>query len=117
MTALAIPQYIDRRQKQRFPIVLELSYTIPSIHLTNSGVTVNLCSHGALFTSNPAINSNLEGRNILLRIDWPVLLHGIIPMLLIAKGRIVWVKERECAVRFRSTEFTTRRAKIAVVGR
>ncbi len=98
----------DRRHSNRFPIVRDLTYRV----LTRKdggppgeGVTINMSSSGVLFgtTHPPRAGTRLE-----LAINWPVRLHGRLPLNLVMKGRVARSEPGRVAIQVLQHEFRTR---------
>ena len=79
----------DRREDRRYAIPLAVKWKlIRRRRVLDSGVgqTIDLSSGGILFDAGREMP---EGLNIELSITWPVMLHKIAPLQLVASGRIV----------------------------
>jgi hypothetical protein len=105
----------ERRSQLRFPLVLELEYTLEQPDSkrvkTGTGVTVNLSGGGALFKLGEPLPL---GRRIQLSLRWPVMLDGRVRLTLLARGRTVRVEGNYAAVQFSHYEFRVRPTKPAV---
>jgi hypothetical protein len=104
------PLGADRRAHIRYPICLDLRYTVqerrkPSA--TGNGRAVDLSSSGLRFTTDRPLES---GKKVELAISWPLALDGGVQLQLVARGEIVWSKENEVAVHIQRHEFRTRGA-------
>ena len=71
---------------------------------TGTGRTLDLSSGGILFDAGRHLP---EGLNVELSIAWPVLLHDVAPMQLVASGKIVRSNGHEVAVETVLHEFRT----------
>lgn len=106
----ALPE--ERREKNRYPIKLDLTWSImfKGNRVCGSGRTSNMSSSGVLF-KHSEIPPEVVGRDIAMRIEWPALLEGRIPMLLMAHGKIVRLDSMGCAVQLQHTQFKTCKAR------
>jgi hypothetical protein len=108
MDSSNVPQCIERRQKYRYPLTLELTWKLPgNTALGGLGQTVNISSSGLLFHNRGILYEKHLGRRIELRLTWPFLLNGSTPLQLVAWGKISRLDEKYCAVRLEHTEFRT----------
>jgi hypothetical protein len=71
---------------------------------TGTGQTVDMSSGGILFDAGRHLP---EGLNVELSITWPVLLHNVAPMQLLASGKIVRSAGRKVAIQTVQHEFRT----------
>jgi hypothetical protein len=98
----------DRRSSPRYPLALDLRYTIqrgvPSPKQGN-GRTVDMSSSGLRFRVDRDLT---PGTKVELAISWPLLLDGGVELQLVASGKVVWCKGNEGAVQIRHHEFRTR---------
>jgi hypothetical protein len=69
-----------------------------------AGRTLDLSSSGILFESSREFPAGL---NVELSITWPVLLHNVSPLQLVAVGRIVRAEGGRAAMRMTQHEFRT----------
>ena len=79
----------DRREDRRYAIPLAVKWKlIRRRRVLDSGVgqTIDISSGGILFDAGREMPAGL---NIELSITWPVMLHKIAPLQLVASGRIV----------------------------
>jgi hypothetical protein len=100
----------ERRVNIRFPIDLEVSYSVRSRHApteSGSGQLIDLSSSGLRFTAQRPLEPGLR---LDLAINWPVLLDGRVQLRLIATGVVVWSNETETALRIQHCGFRTRGA-------
>src|SRR5215470_9766751 len=89
----------NRRQDRRYQIKLDLKWKLirrRRVLDTGTGQTVDLSSGGLLFDAGRHLP---EGLNVELSVTWPVLLHNVAPMQLLAIGRIVRSSGHRVAVR------------------
>ncbi len=105
----------NRRLKIRWPIKLNLIWTLLAKgHPRGVGRTSNMSSSGVLFTHSE-MPREVVGRQIELRIEWPFLLEGRIPLQLFAYGKVVRLDSNGCAVELEHTEFRTcKQARVGV---
>ena len=68
------------------------------------GKTVDVSSGGICFDAGRHLP---EGLNVELSISWPVLLHNVAPMQLVATGKIVRSNGRQVAIQTTQHEFRT----------
>ena len=97
----------DRREDRRYALRLAVKWKlIRRRRVLDSGVgqTIDLSSGGILFSAGREMP---EGLNIELSITWPVMLHKIAPLQLVAAGRIVRSKSSQVAILMTTHEFRT----------
>jgi hypothetical protein len=97
----------DRRFDRRYRIQLELRWKLirrRKVRETGTGQTLNLSSVGILFDANRSLP---VGMNVELSITWPVLLHNVAPMQLVASGRIIRCSGTQVAIQMTQHEFRT----------
>ena len=96
---------LERRSKTRYPIELSVKYrTLGRYHrLTGMGRTSNLSSSGMLIMTEQrmAVGARLE-----LNIEWPSLLDGLIPLQVVAVGKVV--RSSDCGFAFAFTQYQFR---------
>jgi hypothetical protein len=102
---------LDRRTKSRFPLRLSVKYRTISDgpSFAGEGQTVNISSCGLLVASDEA--RFRTGVRLRLTVDWPFLLHGIIPLQLVVSCRVTRCQPQEFAVRLDRYQFKTRGLK------
>jgi hypothetical protein len=96
----------ERRQKFRYHLDLRVRFC-PSFvesRLSGSGMIINISSGGVLVASS---SQPLVGELVEMRIEWPLLLHGRIPLQLMAMGRVVRRGPSRFAAAFERHEFRT----------
>jgi hypothetical protein len=97
----------DRRQDRRYHLQLELRWKLirrRKVLDVGTGQTIDVSSGGILFEAGRYLP---EGLNVELSISWPVLLHNVAPLQLIAAGKIVRVDGRHVAIQTVQHEFRT----------
>ena len=97
----------DRRQDRRYQLQLELKWKLirrRRVLDTGTGQTVDVSSGGFLFDAGRHLP---EGLNVELSIAWPVLLHNVAPIQLVATGKIVRANGRQVAIQTIQHEFRT----------
>jgi hypothetical protein len=97
----------DRRQHRRYALQLAVKWKlIRRRRVLDSGVgqTIDLSSGGILFNAGREMP---EGLNVALSITWPVMLHKIAPLQLVAAGRIVRSNSSHVAIQMTTHEFRT----------
>jgi c-di-GMP-binding flagellar brake protein YcgR len=113
----------ERRDDRRYRLQLDVKWKLirrRRVLDSGTGRTVDLSSGGILFDAGSRLPERL---NVELSIAWPVLLHNLAPMQLVASGRIVRVNGRQVAIQTVQHEFRTvgvspgQRDQIAATGR
>lgn len=95
----------ERRSKVRYPLALNVLYRSVGRKVeSGEGQALNLSSGGALIHSDHKLQ---VGTELEVRIEWPSLLDGRIPLQLVALGRVVRCAESSFAVAFRRYQFRT----------
>jgi DNA-binding NarL/FixJ family response regulator len=101
----------DRRTNARFPCRLAVSYQAlehPFLSGVATSETLNISSKGLLFATEEALQ---PGQLLQVSVDWPARLENLVPLKLVAEGRIVRNLNGQAAMRIDKYEFRTRRAK------
>jgi hypothetical protein len=107
----------DRRGTVRFPVNLELRYSVVGHRRpaeNGSGRTIDMSSSGLSFTPDTPLSI---GQTLDVSIDWPVLLDGGVPLQLVVSGVVVRSGGAVIAMRIERHEFKTRRAELRAVTR
>jgi hypothetical protein len=97
----------DRRQDRRYQLQLECKWKLirrRKVLDAGTGHTLDVSSGGLLFDAGRHLP---EGLNVELSIAWPVLLHNVAPMQLVASGKIVRSSGRHAAIQTVAHEFRT----------
>src|ERR1035437_433757 len=97
----------ERRQNRRYHLQLELRWKLirrRRVLDTGTGQIVNVSSGGILFDAGRRLP---EGLSVELSISWPVLLHNVAPMQLVATGKIVRGDGRRVAIQTVQHDFRT----------
>jgi hypothetical protein len=98
----------ERRKKRRYPLSLPLKFKVftrTRVPLSaGTGNLLNISSKGIAFTTDEFVP---PARLIELSISWPILLHGITALKLIAVGRLVRMEGHLIAVEVSRYEFRT----------
>jgi hypothetical protein len=97
----------DRRQDRRYQLQLDLKWKLirrRRVLDTGTGQTVDISSGGILFDAGRHLP---DGLNVELSISWPVLLHNVAPMQMVATGKIVRGNGRLVAIQTTQHEFRT----------
>lgn len=97
----------DRREDRRYELHLDLKWKLirrRRVLETGTGYTVDVSSGGFLFDAGRHLPEDL---NVELSIAWPVLLHDVAPIQLVATGKIVRASGCRVAVRTVQHEFRT----------
>jgi hypothetical protein len=105
----------ERRDSIRFALTLEVKYTVSGVRgseKAGTGRTVDLSSSGLNFiTDRPLLN----GQELTVSIDWPVLLGGATKLQLFLSGVVVRTNGTTAALRIERHEFRTRRLALKAV--
>ena len=107
----------DRRASLRFPLNLEVRYSVASRRgpvETGSGCTIDMSSSGLSFTADRPL---LIGQKLDLSIDWPARLDDDVQLQVVVSGVFVRTTGAVIALRIERHEFRTRRAGSKVVPR
>jgi hypothetical protein len=100
----------ERRSCDRFPIERDVRYKIFGTHKNviqiGLGKSLNISSSGVLFTTTESILR--EGQRVELVVSWPVLLNDVLPLKLVASGRLVRSQGKRAAMSIDKYEFKTR---------
>src|SRR5436309_1655410 len=97
----------DRRQDRRYQLQLDVKWKLirrRRVLDTGTGCTIDMSSGGILFDAGRRLP---EGLNIEISVTWPVLLHNVAPMQLVAAGKIVRSEGRRVAIQTTQHEFRT----------
>jgi hypothetical protein len=97
----------ERRQTSRFPIERDIRYRVlnkKSNQESGLGKTVNMSSHGILFTTEHVL---LPGRTLEVSVSWPAQLNDACPLKLVARGRVVRFDSGKAAIEIQHYEFRT----------
>jgi hypothetical protein len=90
------------------PIVREVRYKVlggkQKVKQAGSGKTLNMSGRGVLFTTESTL---AEGELVELAVSWPALLNGVLPLKLVAQGRLVRTEEKRAAIAIERYEFKT----------
>jgi PilZ domain-containing protein len=102
----------DRRGSIRFPLNLEVRYSVighrgPAEN--GSGRTIDLSISGLSFTADKPLSI---GQRLDLSIEWPVVLDGGVQLQLVTSGVVVRSAGAVIALRIGRHEFKTRRGQL-----
>ena len=103
----------DRRHSDRFPIERDVRFRVLNKRggeETGDGKTLNISSSGVLFTSE---HMRLPGRRLELSIRWPAQLNDLVPLKLVARGRVVRFEQGLSAIEIQQYEFRTQSNAVA----
>jgi hypothetical protein len=106
----------DRRAGVRFPVSLEVRYSVAGRHgpvENRSGQTIDVSGSGLSFTADRPLP---VGEKLDLSIDWPFQLDGD-QLQLVASGVVVRTSGAVTALRIERYELRPRRARLKVVPR
>jgi len=97
----------DRRRDRRYQLQLDVKWKLirrRRVLDSGTGRTIDVSSGGMLFDAGRHLP---EGLNVELSVAWPVLLHNVAPMQLVASGKIV--RTNGCHIAFETVahEFRT----------
>jgi len=99
----------DRRASNRLPIERDVRYKVlggkKSVKQVGTGKTLNMSSGGVLFTTESPLP---EGERVELAVSWPAQLNDVLPLKLVALGRLVRSEETQAAISIERYEFKTR---------
>lgn len=99
----------DRRTSNRLPIERDVKYKVlggkKTIKQVGMGKTLNMSSGGVLFTTESALP---EGERVELAVSWPAQLNDVLPLKLVAMGRLVRTDDSSAAISIERYEFKTR---------
>ena len=102
----------ERRSCDRFPIERDVKYKIFGsqknvVHI-GLGKSLNISSSGVLFTTESILAA---GQRVELAVSWPALLNDVLPLKLVASGRLVRSQGRQAAMAIDRYEFKTHGSK------
>jgi hypothetical protein len=99
----------DRRTSNRLPIERDVKYKVlggkKTIKQVGMGKTLNMSSGGVLFTTESALP---EGERVELAVSWPAQLNNVLPLKLVAMGRLIRTDDSSAAISIERYEFKTR---------
>src|ERR1700675_1010123 len=99
----------DRRASNRLPIERDVRYKLlgrkKSVKQAGLGKTVNMSSGGVLFTTETPLPA---GERVEIAVSWPAQLNDVLPLKLVAMGRLVRTGASEAAISVERYEFKTR---------
>ena len=96
----------DRRASIRFPVTLDIRYSVSHRPAeTGSGQIIDLSSSGLRFAAQGPLEPGLK---LDVAILWPVLLDEHVQLQLVVTGVVVWSSETEIALRIQRHDFRTR---------
>jgi hypothetical protein len=105
----------ERRASTRFPLNLEVRYTVAGCRAPvegGSGRTIDMSSSGLSFTADRPLPTGVK---LEVSIDWPALLDGGVQLQLVVSGVVVRSSGAVIALRIERHEFRTRRVGLQVV--
>jgi len=102
---------LERRSKIRYPVSLNVKYRTVgrSDRISGVGRTLNMSSGGLLIAADQRTE---VGAKVELNVEWPSLLDGMIPLQLVAIGRVVRCLESGFALAFTQYQFRTMSRKL-----
>ncbi len=91
------------------PIERDVRYKVlggkKTIKQAGLGKTLNMSSGGVLFTTESPLP---EGERVEIAVSWPVQLNDVLPLKLVAMGRLVRTEDAQAAISVERYEFKTR---------
>lgn len=108
LASLADEIQTERRTKTRYPLRLAVSYRTRVT--MGTGQTLNVSSSGLWMACQHRLS---PGAPIELRLAWPHLLNGGIPLQLALRGRVVRAEDAHCGIEFVHHQFRTAKRKPA----
>jgi hypothetical protein len=91
------------------PIEREMRYKVmggkKSIKQVGLGKTLNMSSGGVLFTTETPLPA---GERVEIAVSWPAQLNDVLPLKLVAMGRLVRTEDSQAAISVERYEFKTR---------
>lgn len=107
----------ERRASTRFPLNLEVRYTIAGRRApveTASGRTIDMSSSGLSFTADRPLPTGVK---LDVSIDWPALLGDSVQLQLVVSGVVVRSSGAVIALRIERHEFRTRSVRLNATSR
>jgi hypothetical protein len=99
----------DRRSSNRMPIERDVRYKVlggkKTIKQAGLGKTLNMSSGGVLFTTESPLPA---GERVEIAVSWPAQLNDVLPLKLVAMGRLVRTEDAQAAISVERYEFKTR---------
>jgi len=102
---------LERRSKIRYPVSLNVKYRTVgrSNRISGIGRTLNMSSGGLLIAADQRTE---VGAKVELNVEWPSMLDGMVPLQLVAVGRVVRCLEVGFALSFTQYQFRTMSRKL-----
>ncbi len=99
----------ERRLKFRYALALGVRFCSSAAEplFSGTGLVVNVSSRGVLVASECQVT---EGALVEMRIEWPSLLHGTVPLQLVVVGRVLRRGASQFAATFEHYQFRTMRS-------
>jgi len=103
---------MERRSNSRYPLDLGVRFRLSlrsGAFLVGTGRTVNLSTSGILVYPQDVVSRDEigDGAWVEIRIEWPILLDGRIPLQLFGVGRVVRHGAIDFAATFEQRQFRT----------
>lgn len=97
----------ERRRGKRFPLREQIQYQLSGLrsHTRGTGVTLNVSSHGILFTTESKLP---VGRRVEFTLNWPVEIDCRCALQFVGIGVVVRSSVNQAAVKIVHHEFRTR---------
>ncbi|HTC56278.1 MAG TPA: PilZ domain-containing protein [Candidatus Sulfotelmatobacter sp.] len=110
LLAVGRSMHAERRFKSRYPMDLNVRFRcLSGSFFSGEGQALNLSSGGILVASPKPVTKDeiTVGALLEMRIEWPSLLDGKVPLQLIAVGRVVRRRAAGFAATFEQYKFRT----------
>jgi hypothetical protein len=106
--------WLERRSKVRFPLELRLSYRTlgRGSRCSGEGWVVNMNKSGVLVSGQHQID---VGTRMELRIEWPSLLHGRVPLRFVTVGEVVRCEASCFALMLTGYQFRTAKRNVTSI--
>lgn len=105
----------ERRKQTRFPLAFEMTYLVREGARrgeTGASQTIDMSSAGLRFLAACPLPVGVE---VEVVIDWPIWLHGSVPLQLSAVGTVVRLCGKETVITLQRHTFKTRRTGESLV--
>jgi hypothetical protein len=108
------PLSLERRAKVRFPLELRASYRTlgRGSRCSGEGWVVNMNKYGVLVSAEHQISA---GARVELRIEWPSLLYGRVPLRFVTIGQVVRCDASSFALMVTRYQFRTAKQKVTSI--
>ena len=112
--AFSYPLPLERRAKVRFPLQLRASYRTlgRASRCSGEGWVVNMNKHGVLVSAQHQISA---GARVELKIEWPSLLYGRVPLRFVTRGQVVRCDASSFALMLTRYQFRTAKRNVTSI--